>query len=64
MVPNTTPHTSGKLLTVDNASGHFTDFYRAERTAEWQTNISNLQGGRPLKPQIMTDDGRSLFETT
>lgn len=62
MVPNTIPHTSGKLLTVGNASGHYTDFCRAERTAEWQTNISNLPGG-PVKPQIMTDDGRSWFET-
>ena len=62
MVLNTIPHTSGKLLTVDNASGHFTDFYRAERTAEWQTNIGNLPGG-PLKPQIMEDDGWGWFQT-
>ncbi|KAI4959481.1 hypothetical protein J4E86_003203 [Alternaria arbusti] len=41
---------------------HDTAYIRAERTAEWQTNISNLPGG-PVKPQIMTDDGRSWFET-
>ncbi|KAI4664949.1 uncharacterized protein J4E79_003248 [Alternaria viburni] len=57
-------HSGNTKTKVALGSQHDTAYIRAERTAEWQTNISNLQGGRPLKPQIMTDDGRSWFETT